>query len=343
MKRGVWKIYVRNTDLELGHPGERGLYYTIKNIRKIPKLKSQIKTIIKECKECQCNKHNTIKYGKTNGIIHESEPLKTISSDIVGPYKLLTKNERSTFYCVTFTDICTRFSKVHFIKDITAETICKAFKRTWLQQVNKTPYKIITDQGRQYTSEKFAKLCKEYKIKQTFCTSNNPTANARSERINKQINEILRIHYSKLIPISQLTKMIEKRLNNVYHRTIKFTPFELIYGYNYLSNKRIDKQILLNEANKKSKETSKYDNIRLNNKRKDYEYKIGNMVYLRERKFHKQSPLFSGPYEIMNINEDTATINKKNSLQKVNIKNLKPNINSIKGGECRTPTINTTL
>lgn len=150
-------------------------------------------------------------------IIHESTPLKTVSYDIVGPYIVNTKTGQKTHYIVSFTDICTRFTKIEFIYQIDSKTVINAFKIEWIRFFAKTPEILVSDQELQYTSGLFEDFFNKYHIKHVFSTANDPTSNSQSERINKCINVISRIYYNKDIKLYELKDIIERRLNMVYY------------------------------------------------------------------------------------------------------------------------------
>src|SRR5699024_728399 len=104
-------------------------------------------------------------------------PLKTISSDIFGPFKLddYKHNFKSNkIYIITITDRCSRFSKLYLTEKINSDSVIKAFKLKWLSRF-KMPTSILTDQGKGYNNNKFNEFCLRNKIKRLGLDS--PMAN----------------------------------------------------------------------------------------------------------------------------------------------------------------------
>ena len=97
---------------------------------------------------------------------------------------------------LTITDICSRFTKIKIINDLQAKTTARVFETIWLKNFKK-PTKVIADRGTQFTSNIFFNLMTQNEIKISYCSPNNATGNCKSERISRQINEILGIFYKK--------------------------------------------------------------------------------------------------------------------------------------------------
>ncbi|KAG0436573.1 Gag-Pro-Pol polyprotein, partial [Dictyocoela muelleri] len=96
-------------------------------------------------------------------------------------------------FILTITDICTRFTKVKVITKITSKPILKAFKKIWFDNYG-VPKKILTDHGKQYVSRDFKDSVSRMGIVVKHSTILNPTGNSISERVNKTINEIMRMY-----------------------------------------------------------------------------------------------------------------------------------------------------
>ncbi|KAG0420352.1 Endogenous retrovirus group K member 11 Pol protein [Dictyocoela roeselum] len=92
-----------------------------------------------------------------------------------------------------------------------------------------TPKKMLSDQGRQYISEKFREFLTSNNIVHITTSVYNPTGNSISERLNKTIAEVCRIY--KGYDVFDLKRLIETRLNETYHRIISATPSEIINKY----------------------------------------------------------------------------------------------------------------
>ena len=227
--------------------------------------------------------------------------------------------------------MCTRFTIIDIIKDITSKTITNSFINKWKKNIQINPKYIICDLGRQYTGKEFKAMAEKNKITIIYTSVNNPTGNGISERINKNINEVIRRN-TPVKNVNELKNKILIKLNLNYNRVIRTTPFELNLNINPLNNTKTDNKIKLLEEANKSSQIESYKNIeRINSKRKDYTFKTGDLIYTKNRTSLKQDRPWNGPYFIIDTKENRVKINKGNVEQWINIKNIK--INPIKEGE----------
>ncbi|UYV62322.1 hypothetical protein LAZ67_2000102 [Cordylochernes scorpioides] len=81
------------------------------------------------------------------------ERFSTVHIDLIGPFP--PSNEY--VYCLTCIDRFTGWIEAIPIRNETAETVARAFYEGWITRFG-VPYEVITDQGRQFTSELFKTL-----------------------------------------------------------------------------------------------------------------------------------------------------------------------------------------
>ncbi|KRH92683.1 putative transposable element [Pseudoloma neurophilia] len=140
----------------------------------------------------------------------------------------------------------------------------------------------------------------------------NPTGNGISERINQQITQILRMY--KGWSLNMIKEIIENRLNNMFHSTLKDIPANIV----------IQK---LNGNNIQIKSTQKDKQlIKMNAGRRQYKYSINQEVLIRNMTSCKTDSLFEGPYKIISIDlsDEVFIIDKGDKVVRVNIKRVKP-------------------
>ncbi|KAI5161153.1 hypothetical protein NEAUS03_1518, partial [Nematocida ausubeli] len=133
---------------------------------------------------------------------------------------------------------------------------------------------------------------KELNIRQIHSTPYNPTGNSISERINQNIKFILA--HDANIKIGKAVELIHRRLNYTYHRTVKCTPFELIYGYHPLDPKQkpFDKDKKLKQISEKLQDQKE---LSVNKKHIDStKLKPGQKVYYKS---YEQGNKLSGPWQ----------------------------------------------
>lgn len=79
------------------------------------------------------------------------EPFERISMDIVGPLSL---TEDGNKYILTLQDDLTRFWQAYALSDHEAETVAKVLVSEYICRFA-LPEKILTDQGKEFTSKNF--------------------------------------------------------------------------------------------------------------------------------------------------------------------------------------------
>ena len=77
------------------------------------------------------------------------------------------------------------------IPDQTAKTVAKAFFECWIAKYG-VPYRVHTDEGPQFESALFARLCEILKIRRSRTTPYRPQANGKVERFNRTFVGMLR-------------------------------------------------------------------------------------------------------------------------------------------------------
>ena len=94
-----------------------------------------------------------------------------------------------------------------------------------------SPSRIISDQGRAFTSEEFQKYCRDNGIKHHAVTTGLPRANGQVERLNRTIISVLtKLSTNDPSKWYQHVDRLQQVLNSTYQRTINMTPFELLFG-----------------------------------------------------------------------------------------------------------------
>ena len=310
----------------LGHPGPRAFLKTVK-----PSLPDTIRiqnkdimSVSSNCIDCQRSKHHNIKYGHTFGIVHSNEPLEIISSDICGPFNVVKNKQLIKIFVITITDLCTRYTLCRIVRTTDSKTLISAFKLTWLR-VFHPPAKLIADRGSQYTSQSFKAFMNSRGVSMSYCSPNNATGNAKSERINRQINEIFRISYMKDINFKTLEQLMFRRLNLVFHRAIDTSPYVLMFGLNPLDGTVVNnKDILLEKANKRTLQQNREETHKRNSKRKDYLYTPESQVFVKNRTSVKQEPIWKGPFRVIKSDRNRIMIEAKYGSKFVNVKNVRP-------------------
>lgn len=303
---------------ENGHPGVSSSYYTLKRFIEDKQLLKALTEYVRSCELCQKCKNTTKKYGKLQGNIATNEKLVDISSDIVGPFdgtNYIHEFSKDKIFIITITDRHSRFTRVYFTESITGNNIITCIER-WCNE-HGVCKSFLSDQGKGYINKELQKYLQTKGIKHYFSSIYNPTGNSISERINKQINECMRIYNG--YELIELKRKIENRLNNILNRNLGVAPIEIITKnnpFNLYGKDFIIQPHLQNIENLGS----------LNAKRTPWIYKIGDLVLVKNFQRAKSDPLYNGPYEVLQIGKEhqRMLILESGRQQWHNIKNLKP-------------------
>lgn len=326
-------VLVAFHDKPLG--GHQGVFKTLRNIRKQFNWKGMVRDIskyIKNCPSCQKNKSGRMHIMPMVMPNSASVPFEKVYLDIVGPLEETINGEK---YILTFEDDLSRFTDCYAINDMEANTVAKFFFDQIISRYG-IPKLVVTDQGSNFMSDVFKRLCKLLKLKKVQTTAYHPQANGALERSHKSLVEYLRNFVDKN-PRTWNEHLRQAMFvhNTTIHRCMGFTPMEVLYGftpiiptdvkqepeplYNYddyvleLKNKlqnayKIARQNLLN-----SKEfTKKYYDKKIY----PVKFHVGDKVLVKDAaKKGKLSQVWLGPFTVVEVPTEVNTtirINKRN-------------------------------
>ena len=108
--------------------------------------------------------------------------------NIVGP---LPQSESGNNYILSFQDDLTKFVQCIPIPNQEAETIAKAFVQR-IVCVFGLPESIVTDQGTNFLSDLFKRICKLLKITKLQTTPYHPQSNGSLVRFHRTLGDYLR-------------------------------------------------------------------------------------------------------------------------------------------------------
>jgi len=155
-------------------------------------------------------------------------PFQITSVDVTGSYPTTPRKNK---YLLTSIDHFTKYAEAFPIPDQTAE-ICARVYATRIITRHGTGSKLITDQGRAFTSSFFFReTCKILGIRKTHITSCQPQSNGMIERLHRDLHAGLS-HYVNsantnwdiLVPFYPMSHRATP------HSTTGFSPFFLLHG-----------------------------------------------------------------------------------------------------------------
>ena len=164
-----------------GHMGIRRTLNSVKLRFFWHGLRQSVERWISQCTVCASRKPTPKKRRAPMQQYRVGEPLERVSLDISGPWPTsMTGNK----YILVVTDHLTRWSEAYPIPDQEARTIAEVFVTRFIARFG-VPRMVHTDQGRNFTSSLFTKMCNLLGAKKTQTTAFRPQSNGVTERLNR--------------------------------------------------------------------------------------------------------------------------------------------------------------
>ena len=212
--------------------------------------------------------------------------------------------------------------------DKTSARVSQLFKHTWLDRYPR-PLKVIYDNGSEFKKD-FEPLLKDFDIKPTCTTVENPRANAPVERVHQVIHNMLvtkeldQHTFDYIDPWGEFLGSIAWAIRASYNTVTRATPAQLVFGRDMLFNLGtvVDWKTITERKRKQITE----DNKRENKGRLDHDYSVGDKVYRIKRGVkRKLDPPKEGPFRITKVfSNGTVTLEKGAKSMRLNIRNIEP-------------------
>jgi hypothetical protein len=172
-----------------GHEGVQRTYERLKLYVTWPGMFRDVEEYIKNCEICQKNKftgpYTKAPFQETDT---QSVPWNKIYLDVVGP---LNTTEDGYKYILTCQDNLSKYLIAIPMQTQTTEEIALLFLRH-IVLVYGIPQIVVTDQGSQFMSDVFKRLCKLLKVDKINTSAYHPESNGALERAHKTMVEYLR-------------------------------------------------------------------------------------------------------------------------------------------------------
>ena len=303
-----------HTETTAGHSGyERTMKLFEKNFFNIEEKKI-IKEYCENCISCTRAKATPKAVPIKKYPIHKT-PFNTVSADILGPLPITSRNNQ---FILVIRDFTTRFTILTALQHKNADSIIEAFRK-FIANFG-SPRCVLTDNAREFVGEKFKNFLKFYNSRKEEVSPYHPQSQGLAERINREVNKLLRIYTNdlQLQDWDSLLETIQLTINNTFNVSLGETPFFCLFGYdsptvsliepvtNYGEDdlnhhlKRI-KTIRTHCRRELLKIQSQYTDY-TNLKRQQKDLQIGQRIFAKLDKHHRHFKLnypITGPFQIV--------------------------------------------
>ena len=294
-----------------------------------PRMKRDVERICSRCVTCRQAKSRQQPHGLYTPLPIPSVPWVDISMDFVLGLPRTKRGRDSVFVIVD------RFSKMaHFIachKTDDASHIADLFFKE-IVRLHGMPRTIVSDRDAKFLSYFWKTLWGKLGTKLLFSTTSHPQTDGQTEVVNRTLSTLLRAIIQKNLKTwADCLPHVEFAYNRCVHSATKFSPFDIVYGFNPLTpldltplplSERINldgkkKADFVKQIHEKAKQhierrTEQY--VKQANKgRKKVIFEPGDWVWLHMRKDRfpeqrrsKLQPRGAGPFRVLERINDNA-------------------------------------
>ena len=173
------------------------------------------------------------------------EPFKRVAVDLIGPLHPVT--DRGNRYILTLVDHATRYPEAIALKGIETERVAEALVDIFCRVG--VPQEMLTDMGSQFTSALMNEVCRLISLKQLTTTVYHPMCNGLVERFNGSLKQMLkRMCNERPKDWDRYLNALLFAYREVPQESLKFSPFELVYGRSIRGPMSILKELWTKES-----------------------------------------------------------------------------------------------
>ncbi|KAH9780520.1 hypothetical protein KPL71_008110 [Citrus sinensis] len=198
-----------------------------------PHMKRDVERLCGRCVTCRQAKSKVQPYGLYTPLPIPSAPWTDISMDFVLGLPRYIQGKDSIFVVVD------RFSKMaHFIpchKMDDASNVADIFFRE-IVRLHGMPRTIVSDRDAKFLSYFWKILWAKLGTKLLFSTTCHPQTDGQTEVMNRTLSTLLRAIIKKNIKTwEDCLPLVQFAYNRFVHSATKYSPFEIVYGFNPLT------------------------------------------------------------------------------------------------------------
>ncbi|UYV83545.1 hypothetical protein LAZ67_23001432 [Cordylochernes scorpioides] len=313
---------------ELSHPGIKATTKQLTSRFIWPNMNKDIRKWARACVNCQKCKvsiHTKSEIGKYQEV---DERFSVVHIDLIGALPPSNGN----IYCLTCIDRYTSWMEVVPLPDMKSETIARAFYENWIVRFG-APHTVISDRGKQFTSQLFKDLTTLCGIKLRHSTAYHPQCNGKIERLHRTIKTAIRAHnsikWTETLPtvLLGLRAAINKDNNHslsqmVYGKTIRLPGEFFDASKHHLHAEEFVQQL------QRQMELLKPLNEKHHSKTKVFvhkDLKTCSHVFIRTDRVKKPlEPPYEGPFPVLERTDKYFTLKVKGKNVTTSIDRLRP-------------------
>ncbi|UYV65624.1 hypothetical protein LAZ67_3004897 [Cordylochernes scorpioides] len=225
-------------------------------------------------------------------------------------------------YCLTCIDRYTSWMEVVPLPDMKSETVARAFYENCIVRFG-APHTVISDQGKQFTSQLFKDLTTLCGIKLRHSTAYHPQCNGKIERLHRTIKTAIRAHNSIKWTETLPTVLLGLRaVCMVYGKTIRLPGEFFDDSKHHLHAEEFVQQL------QKQMELLKPLNEKHHSKTKVFvhkDLKTCSHVFIRTDRVKKPlEPPYEGPFPVLERTDKYFTLKVKGKNVTTSIDRLRP-------------------
>ena len=210
-----------------GHLGQRRCYIALRRRFFWYKFREELNRWISTCDMCQRNK-NPPRYNKAKMQTYVTgTAMDRIAIDVCGPFPA---TDRGNVCCLVVGDYFTKWIEAYPLPNQEAETVSEILVREWICRFG-VPKFIHSDQGTNFESRVFQKMCELLGIEKTRTTPGRPQSDGMVERFNRTMMNIV----TSLVAKDQSDWDLHVQFAAMYyrateHRATGETPNAMVFG-----------------------------------------------------------------------------------------------------------------